>query len=454
MLTAGSGADLLFGQSGNDTLLGRGGPDLLFAGDGNDVLTGGDADDQAFGQRGVDRMIWNPGDDTDLNEGGEGVDTVQVNGANGAEQFTATANGARVRFDRVTPAPFSIDIGTSENLVLNANGGNDAVSATGSLAALIRLTVDGGAGADTLLGSNGADVLIGGDGNDLVHGNQGDDVALLGTGDDTFQWDPGDRDDVVEGQAGSDTLTFNGNNASEKVDLSANGERVRLFRDVAAVTIDLNDVEQVGVRVLGGADRLVVTDLSGTDVVGVAADLAGLGGGEDGVADDVVVNATAGDDFVSVAGAAGTAQVSGLAAAVSVSGAGATSDRLTVAGQAGDDVLEASELAADAIQLVLDGGDGNDVLLGGGGNDVLLGGEGDDVLLGGPGADVLDGGPGDNVVLDAFAGNVVRAALPVSKSWLATQARTLRGTAMVEVGGRLRALPSVQLTQIAAAASS
>ena len=45
-------------------------------------------------------------------------------------EFTITANGARVRFDRVNPAPFAIDIGTSENLVLNANGGNDTITAT------------------------------------------------------------------------------------------------------------------------------------------------------------------------------------------------------------------------------------------------------------------------------------------------------------------------------------
>src|SRR4029453_8563688 len=122
-----------------------------------------------------DRMIWNPGDDTDLNEGGDGVDTVEVNGGNGTEQFAATANGTRVRFDRITPAPFSIDIGTSENLVLNANGGDDRFSATGNLAALIKITADGGTGDDTLLGSNGVDTLRGGDGNDLVDGQQGND---------------------------------------------------------------------------------------------------------------------------------------------------------------------------------------------------------------------------------------------------------------------------------------
>ena len=93
-LTGGSGADTLTGQAGNDTLLGKGGADGLFGGSDNDSLSGGDADDRAFGEAGDDRLIWNPGDDTDLNEGGAGVDTTEVNGGNGAEQFTATANGA------------------------------------------------------------------------------------------------------------------------------------------------------------------------------------------------------------------------------------------------------------------------------------------------------------------------------------------------------------------------
>ena len=227
ILTGGSGGDTLAGQAGNDTLLGKGGFDTLFGGSGNDTLTGGDADDRAFGEAGDDRMIWNPGDDTDLNEGGADIDTVEVNGGNGAEQFTTTANGARVRFDRVTPAPFAIDIGTSENLVLNANGGNDSFSATGNLAALIKITVDGGAGEDTILGSNGIDTLLGGDGNDFVDGQQGNDVGLLGAGDDVFQWDPGDGSDVVEGQDGFDKMLFNGSDGAENFDASANGGRVR-----------------------------------------------------------------------------------------------------------------------------------------------------------------------------------------------------------------------------------
>ena len=140
---------------------------------------------------------------------------------------------ARVRFDRIDPAPFAIDIGTSERLELKANGGQDTFSATGNLAALIQITVDGGAGNDTILGSNGIDTLIGGDGDDFVDGQQGNDVAFLGADNDTYQWDPGDGSDTIEGQAGTDKLLFNGSGGSEIFEISANGRRVRFTRNWA-----------------------------------------------------------------------------------------------------------------------------------------------------------------------------------------------------------------------------
>ena len=260
-LTGGSGNDQLFGGAGNDTLLGKGGNDLLFGGDGNDTLTGGAGDDQVFGQGGNDRMIWNPGDGTDLFEGGDGIDTAEVNGGNGAEAFTITANGTRVRFDRISPAPFSLDIGTTENLVVNANGGDDTITAGNGLAGLISLTLDGGAGNDTITGGDGNDTLIGGDGNDLMNGGRGNDTALLGTGDDTFVWNPGDGSDTVEGQDGTDTLVFNGANVNEKIDISANGHRARFTRDVANITMDLNGVEHIQFTARGGADTITVNNL-------------------------------------------------------------------------------------------------------------------------------------------------------------------------------------------------
>ena len=89
----------------------------------------------------------------------------------------------------------------------------------------------------------------------------------------------------------------------------------------------------------------------------------------------------------------------GPAAQINITGAEAGNDRLTVNALSGDDVVEASGLAAGAIQLTADGGVGNDILVGGDGNDVLMGGDGDDVLVGGAGLDVLDGGAGDNTVI-------------------------------------------------------
>ncbi len=447
-LTSGSGGDQLFGQSGNDALLGRGGVDQLFGGSDNDILTGGDADDQAFGQGGNDRMVWNPGDDTDLDEGGENTDTVEVNGGNGAEQFTATANGSRVRFDRVNPAPFALDIATSENLVLNAAGGNDSFSATGNLAPLIAITVDGGAADDTLRGSNGVDVLLGGDGTDFADGNQGDDVAFLGAGDDTFQWDPGDGSDVVEGQAGADAMTFNGSNANERMDVSANGGRVRFVRDVANIVMDLDGVESIAARMLGGADDLVVEDVSGTDLTTVAGDLAAAAGSDDASADDVVVHATNGEDVVSVTGTGPDARVQGLSARVAVSGAVAGSDRVTVKALGGDDVVDATPLSATAALLTLEGGVGDDILLGGAGNDTLLGGAGDDVLIGGLGNDTIDGELGDDVVVDAANSRVAKSAAVVGEDWLRARARTVKGRTVLTVDGDRRTLPKASLAKL------
>jgi Ca2+-binding RTX toxin-like protein len=446
VLTSGSGNDQLFGQAGNDTLLGKGGFDLLFGGTENDTLTGGDADDQAFGQSGNDRMIWNPGDDTDLNEGGEDADTVEVNGGNGLEQFTTTANGTRVRFDRLNPAPFSIDIGTSENLVLNANGGDDSFSATGNLLALIKITVDGGANNDTLLGSNGADTLIAGDGNDFVDGQQGNDVGFLGAGDDTFQWDPGDGNDVIEGQAGRDAMVFNGSAGSERMEAAANGGRVRFTRDLANIVMDLDDVETIDARLLGGTDTLTVGDLSGTDVTDVGADLAAFGGADDAAADNVITDGTNGDDVAIVAGGGTQAQVLGLATRTTITGAGPGVDRLTVRALAGDDVIDATGIPAGSILLTLDGGNDDDVLLGGAGDDTLLGGAGDDVLIGGPGLDVLDGAPGSDVVIDALAAsaNEVSSAKTVSKKWVRSHTRIKRGTTVLKFRGEKRALPSAE----------
>jgi Ca2+-binding RTX toxin-like protein len=323
------------------------------------------------------------------------ADRVIVNGRNRDDAIVATGNAGTAT---VTGLPATVNIAhaeaASDALTVAAQGGIDRTDASALAADAIKLTEDGGAGNDTLLGSRGADVQLGGDGNDAADGNQGDDTALLGAGDDRFTWDPGDGSDTIEGQAGQDAMTFNGANVAEQFDVSANGPRVRFLRNVANIVMDLDDVEQIDANALGGADQLTVNDVRGTDLTAVNTDVA-----SDGLPDQVTVNATAGDDVIGVSGGAGSASVAGLAARVGVIGAEAATDTLAINALAGDDVVDGTALEADAIRLTADGGDGNDVLLGGAGVDTLLGRAGDDVLIGGPGTDVLDGGPGNNVVV-------------------------------------------------------
>jgi hypothetical protein len=92
--------------------------------------------------------------------------------------------------------------------------------------------------------------------------------------------------------------------------------------------------------------------------------------------------------------------VTGLSETVTITGFEAT-DKLVINGLGGDDVIEASGLSG--MQLVANGGDGDDVLIGGRGGNTLSGGNGDDVLIGGTVGDVLDGGPGNNTVIPGGA---------------------------------------------------
>ena len=56
--------------------------------------------------------------------------------------------------------------GANDALTVRALGGVDSVTATTLPAGVIKLTVDGGSGNDSLRGSQGADVFLGGDGDD------------------------------------------------------------------------------------------------------------------------------------------------------------------------------------------------------------------------------------------------------------------------------------------------
>src|SRR5215204_5152600 len=195
-------------------------------GGGNDRIIGDDNQQDTFdvmrGGVGDDTLVWNPGDDDDINEGGAGDDTSEVNGG-GKEQFEVkpSVTPARVLFERVQPdatfgAPFKVDISDdTERLDLNAGAGEDIVNSAAGLDALsFALDIDGGEGNDTIDGGDGADLLSGGNGNDHLTGDDNPqntrDVVRGDAGDDTMVWNGGDDDDVNEGGAGDDTTEVNG----------------------------------------------------------------------------------------------------------------------------------------------------------------------------------------------------------------------------------------------------
>jgi hypothetical protein len=121
--------------------------------------------------------------------------------------------------------------------------------------------------------------------------------------------------------------------------------------------MDTDDVERVDFNALGAADVITVNNLAGTDVNAVNLDLAGTLGGNtgDGAADQVIVNASNGNDNININGDAATGvRVSGLAATVRILHSEAA-DRLDINTLLGNDTVNPGGLAAGAIQLFVDG---------------------------------------------------------------------------------------------------
>jgi Ca2+-binding RTX toxin-like protein len=295
IITGGADAETLNGGNNNDTLLGRGGTDILNGGDGNDNLTGGPGGaptpgnfEPHNGGPGDDTIIWFNGDGSDIVEGGDGNDTQRFDGNVAAADDMDAVPGAvvgRVLFTRAA-GNINMDIGTTENLLVNSLGGNDDVTLGVGLNGLILITINGGdgddiirggdgpdvlngdAGNDTITGGAGLDVLNGGDGNDTLTGNQGGaptpgnfEQHNGGPGDDTMVWNNGDGSDIQEGGPGNDISVFNGNVAAADVMNALAGTvagRVLFTRAAGNINMDIGTTETLQVNALGGDDDITV----------------------------------------------------------------------------------------------------------------------------------------------------------------------------------------------------
>ncbi len=243
----------------------------------------------------------------------------------------------------------------ARSLIENAIGGFGADQMTGNL-------------ADNFLdGRNGDDTLSGGAGDDTLHGGYQNDNLMGGVGNDRLLGQFGR--DLLDGGNGNDSLY--GGNAQDTL-TGGNG----------------ND------RLLGqgGSDEL--SGGSGNDYLdgGASADVLSGGNGKD------VLKGGAFNDMLD--GGTGDDRLDG--------GTG----RDTLDGGAGNDVLVGGSsndtLSGDAGDDTLDGGIGRDVVSGDAGDDMLIGGNANDTLDGGAGADTVSGGTGsDWIIVNAGEGGDV-----------------------------------------------
>lgn len=378
------GANFITGNAGNDRLSGRGGDDTLFGDEGDDTLTGGPGNDFLHGGSGSDELL-----------GGAGNDTLQGSWSGLAPDLDTRADTLRGGGGDDRISSFSghgeIDGGTGDDAIV--------VAIPVAFAGPITLTIDGGAGFDTLqfgaVGAVGLDRIDWTAG--ILHTDDGRQVSFSGieriNGQD--KPDPCERGtagadrfiataaaNCFDGLAGRDTVIYRDSDAGVQVDLRsgtgtggfAEGDQLTSIESLLGSRFD--DVLQ------GSAARNALDGLQGNDALfGRAGNDTLRGGGGDDALDG-------GAGIDALQGGAGNDLLFG----------GAGGDILR--GDAGKDEMRGGD-GNDEVW----GGDGADKLYGDAGNDELWGDAGNDILRGGDGNDTLHGGNGDDTLIFSAPGD-------------------------------------------------
>lgn len=146
---------------------------------------------------------------------------------------------------------------------------------------------------------------------------------------------------------------FNGAGGNEIFAATASGSRVTFTRNLGGIVMDLNGIEALDLRTLGGTDSVTINDLTGTDLTRVDVDLAAAIGGNasDNAADTVTVNGTDGVDTIVATADGNAVDVEGLTASVRIAHADAALDSLVLDSRAGDDTVSVAAAVARLIQL-------------------------------------------------------------------------------------------------------
>jgi len=385
--------DTLSGGAGNDTLYGYGGNDSLIGGTGDDLLDGGVGSDTMIGGAGNDTYVLNSVFDVAIETATGGIDTLSSTAAVKDLRVSKYANFENLIYTHATVAA-SLNGDDGGNLVDSRSAGND--------------TLYGWAGNDTLIGGAGNDSLLGGEGDDSLVGGSGVDTLIGGNGDDVYVVDISDV--VTElANGGEDTLI----GTKTSLALTAAIENLGYTGTTGASLVGNALDNKIGGGI--GADTISTGDgndsLYGGNSAGIEYSLVALGGDLPTVVSDQATDTLIGglgDDHYFVDDAL---------------------DVVVESVGAGDDVLESfidnslnQAQYGNVENLVLLGnpyfqpwfGEGNasaNVIVGSKDENYLAGGAGNDTLVGTPPSDgyygssqitdVLDGGDGNDVLLDA-----------------------------------------------------
>lgn len=334
-------------------------------------LEGGPGDDRLTGGTGADRI-----------DGGDDNDQVWMT-VGGPDDVTGGAG-----FDKVT----FLTAGTT-TITLDDQPGDGPGGRMDNVHSDFE-EVDGGPGADTIVGTDGPDVLDGGNGKDHLEGMGGDDVLEDGpaTTCDTDQLDGGPGNDTLMTDNGQDVV--NGDEGDDELDVGdshfcptkggarlsgGDGTDTVSYRWAGApVTVTLDGVPNDGV----GQIDYVAPDVE--NAIGSSYDDVLVGNSGDNVLDggpgDDVLDGGLGADVLRGGDGEDVVDYSTRSAPLSVDLDGETGDD----GEAGEGDTVGTDVEG------IWGGSGNDHLTGGPGNDIIDGGSGADVMAGGPGFDVID----------------------------------------------------------------
>jgi Ca2+-binding RTX toxin-like protein len=223
-LVGGALADFIIGGGANDTLIGGAGNDVLFGdyvntfnttagvADGNDVLEGGAGSDILVGGLGNDILRGGDGDDTLVG----GIANATINGLTAVY----TNDGGNDTFDGGdgTDTAYAYYTGRAGGISFDLGNlsGDSAITLDGadigSFTSVERVIFRGGTGNDVVRGGGTLDTLVGNEGDDILDGWYGNDTLSGGLGNDT-----------LIGGEGLDTATYVNATAGVNVDLRIQG---------------------------------------------------------------------------------------------------------------------------------------------------------------------------------------------------------------------------------------